>query len=193
MKTQARPAPPGILYRLLSLPLLLFWILHGVRHGRKHGLGNYLSMRMFGARGENGVTVWVHASSVGEVRTVSALVHALRQSGERVLFTSFTATGFKAIRRQFGDTVDSGVIPFDNIWHCRRFFRRHRIRLGLIMETELWPELLYQARRAGIELLQVNARLSRKSLQTRGFVRRLLTTTLAWARNDGNSPSVSAR
>lgn len=180
MNRLARPISPGILYRLLSLPLYLFWILHGLRHGRKNGLGNYLVMRMFGVRGEAARFVWVHASSVGEVRAVSALVHLLLKRGERILFTSFTATGLKAIRRQFGDTVTSGVIPFDNIWHCRRFFRRHRIKLGLIMETELWPELLYQARRAGIELLLINARLSRKSLQTRGFVRHLLATTLGY-------------
>ena len=180
MNTQAGPASPGFLYRLLSLPLYLIWVLHGLRHGHKNGLGNYLSMRMFGIQGEDAQVVWVHASSVGEVRAVSALVHALLKRGENILFTSFTATGYKAIRRQFGDTVNGGVIPFDNVWHCRDFFKRHRITLGLIMETELWPELLYQARRAGVELLQVNARLSQKSLQTRGFVRRLLTATLGY-------------
>jgi len=178
MSARPRPAPPGILYRLLSLPLYLFWVLHALRHGYKHGLGRYLWMRMSGARSDSERSVWVHASSVGEVRAVSPLVRALLQQGESVLFTSFTATGFKAIRRQFGDTVSSSVIPFDNYWHCRRFFSRQRISLGLIMETELWPELLYQARRAGVELLQVNARLSRKSLRTRGWVRRLLATTL---------------
>lgn len=178
MNVQPRPVSPGFSYRLLSLPLYLFWILHALKHGYKHGLGNYLKMRMFGVGGEAARSVWIHASSVGEVRSVSPLVHALLQQGQAVLFTSFTATGFRAIRHRFGDTVSSGVIPFDNCWHCRRFFRRHRIKLGLIMETELWPELLYQARRAGVELLQVNARLSRKSLRTRGFVRRLLATTL---------------
>ena len=172
---------PGLAYRLLSIPLYLFWILHGVKHGAKHGLPGYLSMRLFGFAGDGGGDrVWVHASSVGEVRAVSPLVQALVRQGEAVLFTSFTATGYQAIRHQFSDAVTSGVIPLDSIWNCRGFFRRHRIKLGLVMETELWPELLYQARRQQVELILVNARLSRKSLDAGGFVRGLLTRSLGY-------------
>jgi 3-deoxy-D-manno-octulosonic-acid transferase len=174
-----KPHAPGAAYRLLSIPLYLFWILHAVKHGFKHGLPAYLAMRMFGFGGGETPT-WVHASSVGEVRAVTPLVHLLLERGEKILFTSFTATGYRAIAQNFADRVTRGVIPFDNAWHCRGFFRRHRVRLGLVMETELWPELLYQARRQGVELLQINARLSRKSLDTRGFVRRLLTSTLGY-------------
>jgi 3-deoxy-D-manno-octulosonic-acid transferase len=174
---------PGLAYRLLSIPLYLFWILHAVKHGAKHGLPGYLSMRLFGFAGDGGGDrVWVHASSVGEVRAVSPLVQALVRQGEAVLFTSFTATGYQAIRHQFSDAVTSGVIPLDSIWNCRGFFRRHRIKLGLVMETELWPELLYQARRQQVELILVNARLSRKSLDAGGFVRGLLTRSLGYFR-----------
>jgi 3-deoxy-D-manno-octulosonic-acid transferase len=140
-------------------------------------------MRLFGFAGDGGGDrVWVHASSVGEVRAVSPLVQALVRQGEAVLFTSFTATGYQAIRHQFSDAVTSGVIPLDSIWNCRGFFRRHRIKLGLVMETELWPELLYQARRQQVELILVNARLSRKSLDAGGFVRGLLTRSLGYFR-----------
>lgn len=180
MSDAAKLSSPGLGYRLLSLPLYLFWILHGVKHGLKHGLPRYLSMRMFGNACRARDQVWVHASSVGEVRAVAPLVHALVEQGEAVLFTSFTATGYQAILHQFSDSVASGVIPFDNWWHCRRFFKRQRIKLGVVMETELWPELLYQARRHGIELLQVNARLSRKSLDAGPLIRGLLTTTLGY-------------
>ena len=177
MKT---PAPsPGLFYRLLALPLYPLWILHAIRHGRRYGLADYLSMRL-GGGAESGCRVWVHASSVGEVHAVTPLVRALQRRGEAVVFTSFTATGFEAIRDRFGDSLVSGVIPFDNCWHCRRFFARHRIETGLIMETELWPELLYQARCAGVDLLLVNARLSQKSLATRGYLRRLLRNTLGY-------------
>ncbi len=180
MSVSAQPDSPGVGYRLLSLPLYLFWILHGLKHGLKHGMRDYLAMRMFGFDSAGGDQVWVHASSVGEVRAVAALVRALIEQGESILFTSFTATGYRAIRKQFPDSVAAGVIPFDNWWHCRRFFARHSIKLGLVMETELWPELLYQARRRGMNLLLLNARLSRKSLDTSGFVRRLLKTTLGY-------------
>ncbi|MBT8433200.1 MAG: hypothetical protein KJN95_00975 [Gammaproteobacteria bacterium] len=169
---------PGTRYRLLSIPLYLFWILHALKHGIKHGLPRYLSMRMFGHHGDSRQRIWVHASSVGEVRAVTPLVKALMQQGESILFTSFTATGYQAIQHNFSDSVCSTVIPFDHCWHCRRFFRQHRIKLGLVMETELWPELMYQARRQDIELLLVNARLSAKSLNAGNFVRTLLSTTL---------------
>jgi len=171
---------PGYGYRLLSIPLYLFWILHALKHGIKHGLPRYLSMRMFGLEGGSAERVWVHASSVGEVRAVTPLVKALMQRGESILFTSFTATGYQAIKSTFSDSVCSTVIPFDHCWHCRRFFRQHKIKLALVMETELWPELLYQARRHDIELLLVNARLSPKSLNAGKFVRTLLSTTLSY-------------
>lgn len=180
MNARPRPSSPGFLYRLLSLPLYLFWILHGLKHGLKHGLNGYLSMRLFGFDSAAGEQVWVHASSVGEVRAVAPLVQALIEQGESILFTSFTATGYQAIRKRFSNSVAAGVIPFDHWWHCRRFFTRHSIKLGLVMETELWPELLYQARGRGLNLLLLNARLSRRSLGVRGFVRRLLQTTLGY-------------
>lgn len=180
MSVSAQPDSPGVGYRLLSLPLYLFWILHGLKHGLKHGTRDYLAMRMFGFDSAGGDQVWVHASSVGETRAVAPLVRALIEQGESIIFTSFTATGYRAIRKQFPDSVAAGVIPFDNWWHCRRFFARHSIKLGLVMETELWPELLYQARRRGMNLLLLNARLSRKSLDTSGFVRRLLKSTLGY-------------
>ncbi|MCP4469332.1 MAG: hypothetical protein GY815_01380 [Gammaproteobacteria bacterium] len=171
---------PGWGYRLLSLPLYLLWIAHAFRHGRKHGLADYLSMRFRGAPDDAEARVWVHASSVGEVRAIAPLVRTLMERGEKILFTSFTATGYQAIQQNFAETVRSSVIPVENSWHCRRFFKRHNIKLGLVMETELWPELLYQGRRQGVTLILVNARLSRKSLRAGKFVRALLSRALGY-------------
>ncbi|MCP4331748.1 MAG: hypothetical protein GY785_03745 [Gammaproteobacteria bacterium] len=171
---------PGWGYRLLSLPLYLLWVVHAFRHGRKHGLANYLSMRFYATPGDADARVWVHASSVGEVRAITPLVRALMERGEEILFTSFTATGYQAIQQDFAGTVCSGVIPVEHSWHCRHFFKRYNIKLGLVMETELWPELLYQARQQGVTLILVNARLSRKSLPVGKFVRTLLSRTLGY-------------
>ena len=171
---------PGWGYRLLSLPLFLFWTLHALIHGFKRGLPRYLRLRTSALASDGQHRVWVHAASVGEVHAVTPLVQALMQQGEKILFTSFTATGYQAIQHAFSDSVYSGVIPFDNCWHCRRFFQRHNIKLGLVMETELWPELLYQARKQGIPLLLVSARLTSKSLRAGKFVSGLLSTTLAY-------------
>jgi 3-deoxy-D-manno-octulosonic-acid transferase len=176
---------PGLVYRLLTLPLYLFWLAHALQHGRKHASSRYLALRMVpDTAGQDTADhesrIWVHAASVGEVSAVTPLVQALMERGQNILFTSFTATGYQAIQREFADSVCSTVIPIDCFWHCRQFFARHNIKLGVIMETELWPELLYQARRQDIELLLVNARLSKKSLKANKFVRSLLTDTLGY-------------
>ena len=179
-KQNISAASPGSGYRLLSVPLYLFWTLHALIHGSKHGLPRYLRLRTSGFACDGPARIWVHAASVGEVSAITPLVQALMQQGEKVLFTSFTATGYQAIQHGFADSVCSGVIPFDNRWHCRRFFQRHRIKLGLVMETELWPELLYQARKQDIPLLLVSARLSHKSLNAGKFISSLLATTLGY-------------
>ena len=182
MSSQAiKISSPGLAYRLLSLPLLIFWVVHAIINGARHGLSGYLAMRRGSCKSSGDDTmIWVHASSVGEVQAVTPLVQAYLDKGEKMLFTSFTATGFKAIQRNFADRVHSAVIPFDFYWTCRRFFSHHQIKLALIMETELWPELLYQACKRNIPLLQINARLSGKSIDAPTFVRGLLTTTLGY-------------
>jgi len=172
------PDSAAIGYRLLGILLYPLWILHAIRHGARHGGWDYPRMRLFGFRSQAGEQVWVHASSVGEVHAVAPLVRALLDAGENILFTSFTATGLAAIRRQFSASLASGVIPIDSYWNCRGFFRDHAIKLGLIVETELWPELLRQARQQRIELLLINARLSARTLRRKGFLRAVLRGTL---------------
>ncbi len=184
-------APPPLAYRLLALALIPFWILHALRHGRHHGLRDYLRLRL-GAAGEtprdapNWIhpvrihPVWIHAASVGEINAVAPLVRALGARGERPLVTSFTATGYLAIERQFGDTVARGVIPIDCAPLARRFVARLKPRLGLIMETELWPELLYATAAARVPLIMVNARLSSRSTARGDRVRAWLATALGY-------------
>lgn len=171
---------PGWLYRLLALALYPAWLVHALLHGRRHGVDNYRAMRACTAATDDLHRVWVHAASVGEVRAITPLVRALMERGESILFTSFTATGYRTIRQDFGESVCSSVIPIDCSWLCQRFFRVHDIHLGLVMETELWPELLFRARCNDIELILVNARLSKKSLHSGRFGRGLLSRTLAY-------------
>jgi len=183
--------PPGFGYRLLALLLYPLWLGHALLHGRDHALAEYSALRRAHYTGDDLPRIWVHASSVGEVRALAVLVSVLLERGDQILFTSFTASGYQVIQRDFGERLVSAVIPIDCAWHCRRFFSSYRIRLALVMETELWPELLYQARRQGIELLLINARLSRKSLRRNHFVRALLGRTLGYftqilARNRGD-------
>ena len=175
------PPPPPLAYRLLSLALVPFWFGHAWRHGHRHRLPGYLRLRLGMSREPApDAPVWIHAASVGEVNAVAPLARALAARGETLLFTSFTATGYRAIERQFGDAVARRVIPLDFAPFARRFIAQQKPRLGLIMETELWPELLYAAARARVPLLMVNARLSPKTTARGPRVRAWLATTLGY-------------
>jgi len=109
--------------------------------------------------------IWVHAVSLGETRAAAALVDALREQrpGMRLLLTHGTATGREAGQAllRAGDT--QVWLPYDTPGAVRRFMQRHNPAIGLLMETEIWPNLLHAARRAGVPMVSANARLSAKS------------------------------
>lgn len=110
-------------------------------------------------------TIWLHAVSVGETRAAQPLVAALRERypGHRILFSHMTPTGRATSEALFGDSVERIYLPYDTPWAMRRLLRHYRPQLGLIMETELWPNLIAACRRAGVPLRLVNARMSERS------------------------------
>ncbi|MDO9360919.1 MAG: 3-deoxy-D-manno-octulosonic acid transferase [Polaromonas sp.] len=111
--------------------------------------------------------VWVHAVSLGETRTAGILLAALRERwpGLRVLLTQGTATG----RAEGAGLLRPGDVqvwqPWDSDAAVKRFFTHFKPRLGVLLETEVWPNLMAQARAHGVPMALVNARLSDKSLQ----------------------------
>jgi len=111
--------------------------------------------------------LWLHAVSVGETRAAQPLVAALRKShpGHRVLFTHMTPTGRATSEALFGDDVERIYLPYDTPLAMRRFLRHYRPQFGLIMETELWPNLIAACRSEGVALRLVNARLSERSAE----------------------------
>jgi 3-deoxy-D-manno-octulosonic-acid transferase len=110
--------------------------------------------------------IWVHAVSVGETRAAEPLVRALarRHPGHRVLLTHMTPTGRAAGVTLFGAEVARCYLPYDYPGAVARFLRHFRPRAGLLMETEIWPNLIHACQEHGIPLTLVNARLSEKSL-----------------------------
>jgi 3-deoxy-D-manno-octulosonic-acid transferase len=125
--------------------------------------------------------IWVHAVSVGEVRSAAALIGALleRFPHHRLLVTTMTPTGANQVRDLFGDTVSHAYAPYDFPDAVSRFLDRVRPELAVIAETEFWPNLFAACRRRGIPLHLVNVRLSQASF--RGYswfpqsTRRMLT------------------
>jgi 3-deoxy-D-manno-octulosonic-acid transferase len=115
--------------------------------------------------------LWVHAVSVGEVRSAAPLVNALveRYPEHRVVVTTMTPTGSTQVREIFGDSVSHCYVPYDFPVAVRRFLDRVRPEAAVVAETEFWPNIFAECGRRGIPLLLVNGRVSQASL--RGYLR----------------------
>ena len=126
-----------------------------------------------------GEPLWIHAVSVGEVIAIAPLVERLLVAHPEIpiLLTTMTPTGAQQVTQRFGGQVAHRYIPWDTPGSVGRFLKRHQPRAGIIVETELWPNLLQHSKLQSIPLLLVNARLSKKSL--RGYQRFSALTQVA--------------
>ena len=118
-----------------------------------------------GKRENRTVDIWVHAVSLGEVIAATPLIDAFLDKQWSVLITTMTPTGSERVQARFGNKVTHRYVPYDLPGVLKRFFRQEKPRVGVIMETELWPNLIYQAHAAQVPLLLANARLSERSLK----------------------------
>ncbi len=111
-------------------------------------------------------SIWLHAVSLGEVTAAASLVRALRARYPAIPFVLSTATATGRARAQalFGDEIGIRFLPYDTPGSVRRFLKRIRPRLAIIMETELWPNLLHECRRCGVPVVFASARLTPKSV-----------------------------
>jgi len=107
--------------------------------------------------------LWVHAASVGEVAAAEPLVRELRRSEERVLLTTVTRGGRRAAARLEPLGVLASYAPLDTVGAVRRALRRARPRSILLVETELWPNLIVEAVAEGVAVGVVNGRISDRS------------------------------
>ena len=111
--------------------------------------------------------IWVHAVSLGEVRAVAVLLPALREAlpGMRLLLTHGTATG----RAEGARLLQEGDVqvwqPWDTPAAVRSFLQHFQPHMGLLIETEVWPNLVRQSAHAGVPVVLVNARMSARSLR----------------------------
>ena len=125
--------------------------------------------------------LWLHAVSLGETRAAVPLVERLLRTYPEttLVLTHMTATGREAGRTLFGDSVVQAWLPYDLPFAVRGFLARFRPRAGIIMETELWPNLVAAMRAADAPVFLVNARLSQRSAdryaRVPGLVRPMLT------------------
>jgi len=129
---------------------------------------------------EGDESIWIHAVSVGEVLTARALLPALRERypGLRIFLSTTTLSGQQVARTRLTGADDVFFLPFDLPPFVTRTLRLVRPRLFIMMETEIWPNLLRACRRQGIKTMLVNGRISSRSYPryrlARGFFRNVL-------------------
>ena len=156
-----------LLYTLalhLALPFALarLWWRGRAEPGYREGIGE-----RFGRYATDRATrlIWLHAVSVGEARAAQPLVRALSGAfpDYRLLMTCTTAAGRDTIRQVYGESVLAAYLPYDVPWAVQRFLEYFRPRLAILMETEVWPNLVAACERHAVPLLLANARLSERS------------------------------
>jgi len=116
-------------------------------------------------------SIWVHAVSMGETLAAVPLIKALQSRYPHIpmIITTMTLTGAECVKKTFGDSVIHAYIPYDLPSAVQRFIRHARPLVCVIMETELWPNLIAVNHKNNIPICLVNARLSEKS--ARGYHR----------------------
>lgn len=136
------------------------------RHRRDHEPIASLPARLaIGAAARSDAPLWLHGASVGELRAMDALLHAMIQPPP-VLVTSGTPTGCRRAQQLFGAAGHQvRAVPWDLPGATRRFIAAVRPRALVIVETELWPNLIAAAAAQGVPLALLSARISARSLQ----------------------------
>jgi 3-deoxy-D-manno-octulosonic-acid transferase len=163
----------------LLLPLILARLLWRSRRVPDYRRRWYERLAWFD-RSLRPAAVWVHAVSVGEVQAAQPLIrHLLTADVGGVLVTTTTPTGAARLRALFADDVQHCHTPIDLPWIMGRFLGRVRPRLVLVMETEIWPNMLAACGQRRIPVILANARLSARSAGGYARVPRFTAETLA--------------
>ncbi|MBC8727928.1 lipid IV(A) 3-deoxy-D-manno-octulosonic acid transferase [Paraburkholderia sp. UCT2] len=153
----------------LIAPLAVLRLL--IRSRKERGYREHIGERFGYSRGrlleDSAPLIWVHAVSVGETRAAQPLIDALMKArpDARILLTHMTPSGRATGIEIFGDRVLRSYLPYDMPHAVRRFLRGWRPSLGLVMETEVWPTLIDECRRADVPLVLTNARMSARSFK----------------------------
>ncbi|MEZ2741659.1 3-deoxy-D-manno-octulosonic acid transferase [Paenalcaligenes hominis] len=175
-----------VLLRLIS-PILLGWMY--LRARRSGGQWQVFSPLRFGYYGKTPSptqpVIVVHAVSLGEMRAAQPLVQALLDAGHQVLLTHLTYTGYAEGQRAFNKALAEGHLqqqwlPYDFPGAARRFYAHYQPKLFIVIEREVWPNLMHQAYRADIPSFLVSARFSARSLRKALRIGLLMRQTLGY-------------
>ena len=161
----------------LAVPVLLLRLLWRSRRNPAYRyklferLGYRLLNKPESRASEGDQWIWVHAVSVGETLAVAPLIEKLLNADPKrqVVVTSTTPTGRAQVERLFDKRVSCCWVPFDTPGSVARFLAHWRPSLTVLVETEIWPNIVLQCKRHKIPVMLANARLSSRS--ARGYAR----------------------
>lgn len=173
MATHQSASMMAWVYRIvLWLALPLVWVRLQLRGRREPAYAQRQAERFGDVPGSvRADCIWFHTVSAGETIAAAPLIRMLAEefSDTPFLVTTMTPTGSEQVLARLADCVDHCYAPYDFAFAVKRFFEHVRPRALILMETELWPNLIAQAHARGIPVLLVNARLSARS--ARGYAR----------------------
>lgn len=163
-----------LLYTFLFYLAVPFVLLRLWRKGKKNiGYRQRIAERFGYTSFTSQKSIWLHAVSLGEIVAAIPLIEELLKvyPDYDMVLTSTTPTGSEKVRQHFGSRVLHCYFPYDLPGALRRFFRRIHPAFILIMETELWPNLLAFAKSQDVPVMLVNARLSDISIKEYAYLR----------------------
>ncbi len=162
----------------LLLPFIILRLLWRSRKAPAYRRRMLERLALFKALQQGGL--WVHAVSLGEVIAATPLIKRFQQQypDAPVTITTMTPTGSQKVIQTFGDTVFHVYLPYDIPSIINRFLNKLRPEVLVIIETELWPNMIHCARKRGIKILLANARLSARSARNYQRIAKITKTML---------------
>lgn len=124
--------------------------------------------------------IWVHAVSVGEMIAARPLIQQLQANypDHQIMITNMTPTGLALAKQIQGNNIHCSYVPYDVPFAIEKFLNRIQPKLIIIMETELWPNLIHIAANRKIPIIIANARLSEKSFQSYKRIKKMTHSML---------------
>lgn len=182
---------PSLLYGLYQLvgtaafflfyPVVLLFIKLRPRDGLglRQRLGRDVPARRI-QKNDGVPRVWIHAASVGEVAAAGVLIRELTSRGRQldIVLTTMTVQGLEVARQHLPPDIHSFLAPLDVPWIARRVLALVRPDIYVCLETELWPAILGELRKAGITMVLLNGRMTARSFRRYRLARGLMDTLL---------------
>ncbi len=160
----------SLCFRLAIPAILLRLMIRGRKQAAyKERIAERFGFTKFIRPNDSQPTIWIHAASVGETVAIAPLAEKIlaKHPGTHIIFTTMTPTGSECAKKTLSDKVSHAYIPYDYPGAVKRFLDKTRPSVVVIMETELWPNIIHYCDKREIPMIIANGRLSPHS--TKGY------------------------